>query len=106
MARSDAALPPKAPDRVLAIAFHGKSVRRGSQRTLTRMGSDWEPRSLGFGLARAKANRYPRSRSSVPGVAMSDRRKPLTYADAGVDIDIGNRLLDRIRPLARATRRA
>jgi phosphoribosylformylglycinamidine cyclo-ligase len=37
---------------------------------------------------------------------MSDSRKPLTYADAGVDIDIGNRLVDRIRPLARATRRA
>ena len=33
-------------------------------------------------------------------------RKPLTYADAGVDIDAGNRLVDRIRPLARATRRA
>ncbi len=37
---------------------------------------------------------------------MSDSRKPLTYADAGVDIDIGNRLVERIRPLARATRRA
>ncbi len=37
---------------------------------------------------------------------MSDSRKPLTYADAGVDIDIGNRLVDRIKPLARATRRA
>lgn len=37
---------------------------------------------------------------------MSDARKPLTYADAGVDIDIGNRLVDRIRPMARATRRA
>src|SRR5271165_1024744 len=36
---------------------------------------------------------------------MSDSRKPLTYADAGVDIDVGNRLVDRIRPLARATRR-
>ena len=34
------------------------------------------------------------------------RRKPLNYADAGVDIETGNRLVDRIRPLARATRRA
>ena len=37
---------------------------------------------------------------------MSDSRKPLTYADAGVDIDVGNRLVDRIKPMARATRRA
>ena len=36
---------------------------------------------------------------------MSDSRKPLTYADAGVDIDAGNRLVDRIKPLARMTRR-
>jgi phosphoribosylformylglycinamidine cyclo-ligase len=36
---------------------------------------------------------------------MSDSRTPLTYADSGVDIDVGNRLVDRIRPLARSTRR-
>jgi len=36
---------------------------------------------------------------------MSDSRKSLTYADAGVDIDAGNRLVDRIKPLARATSR-
>ena len=36
---------------------------------------------------------------------MSESRKPLTYAGAGVDIDAGNRLVDRIKPLARATRR-
>jgi len=36
---------------------------------------------------------------------MPEGRKPLTYADAGVDIDAGNRLVDRIKPLARATRR-
>jgi phosphoribosylformylglycinamidine cyclo-ligase len=29
----------------------------------------------------------------------------ITYKDAGVDIDAGNRLIDRIRPLARATTR-
>ncbi len=29
----------------------------------------------------------------------------ITYKDAGVDIDAGNRLIDRIRPLARATMR-
>ncbi|MDG1286475.1 MAG: phosphoribosylformylglycinamidine cyclo-ligase [Rickettsiales bacterium] len=31
---------------------------------------------------------------------------PLTYADSGVDIDAGNRLVDRIKPLAKATSRA
>ena len=36
---------------------------------------------------------------------MPESRKPLTYAESGVDIDIGNRMVDRIRPLARATRR-
>jgi len=37
---------------------------------------------------------------------MPDSRKPLTYAEAGVDIDAGNRIVDRIRPFARATRRS
>jgi phosphoribosylformylglycinamidine cyclo-ligase len=36
---------------------------------------------------------------------MSESPKPLTYAESGVDIDTGNRIVDRIRPLARATRR-
>ncbi len=29
----------------------------------------------------------------------------LTYADAGVDIDAGNAMVEKIKPLARATRR-
>jgi len=37
---------------------------------------------------------------------MSESRKPLTYAQSGVDIDAGNRIVDRIRPFARATRRS
>lgn len=37
---------------------------------------------------------------------MSETSRPgLTYADAGVDIDAGNRLVDLIKPLVRATRR-
>ena len=37
---------------------------------------------------------------------MTDRdSKGLTYADAGVDIDAGNALVDAIKPLVRATRR-
>ena len=36
----------------------------------------------------------------------SDRLKNgLTYADAGVDIDAGDRLIDAIKPLAKSTRR-
>jgi phosphoribosylaminoimidazole synthetase len=36
---------------------------------------------------------------------MPDRQNGLTYAEAGVDIDAGNALVDAIKPLARATRR-
>ena len=36
---------------------------------------------------------------------MTDRPNGLTYAQAGVDIDAGAALVDRIKPLARATRR-
>tara|TARA_R110002073_G_scaffold76656_17_gene186075 strand:- start:5440 stop:6480 length:1041 start_codon:yes stop_codon:yes gene_type:complete len=34
-----------------------------------------------------------------------DRKNSLTYADAGVDIDAGDALVDRIKPLAKATSR-
>jgi phosphoribosylformylglycinamidine cyclo-ligase len=37
---------------------------------------------------------------------MIDRRNGLTYADSGVDIDAGNRLVDLIKPMVRATARA
>src|SRR5690606_26001275 len=36
---------------------------------------------------------------------MTDRPNGLTYAQAGVDIDAGNALVERIKPLAKATRR-
>src|SRR5271166_3741248 len=36
---------------------------------------------------------------------MPDILKSLTYTDAGVDIDRGNRFVERIKPLVRATRR-
>ena len=36
---------------------------------------------------------------------MSERRNGLTYAEAGVDIDAGAALVEKIKPLARATRR-
>jgi len=40
-----------------------------------------------------------------PGATVSAASRPATYAAAGVDIDAGERLVRRIAPLARATRR-
>jgi len=37
---------------------------------------------------------------------MSERPNGLTYAQAGVDIDAGNALVERIKPLAKSTRRS
>ena len=37
---------------------------------------------------------------------MNERKNGLTYADSGVDIDAGNRLVDLIKPMVRATARA
>ena len=37
---------------------------------------------------------------------MTERNSGLTYAEAGVDIDAGNRLVDLIKPMVRATARA
>ncbi|WOI55113.1 phosphoribosylformylglycinamidine cyclo-ligase [Palleronia sp. LCG004] len=37
---------------------------------------------------------------------MSDEKRGLTYAEAGVDIGAGNELVDRIKPAAKATARA
>ncbi|WP_101675027.1 phosphoribosylformylglycinamidine cyclo-ligase [Alloalcanivorax mobilis] len=36
---------------------------------------------------------------------MSEQKRPLTYRDAGVDIDAGNELVQRIKPIAKRTRR-
>ncbi|MEO8668709.1 MAG: AIR synthase related protein, partial [Bauldia sp.] len=38
-------------------------------------------------------------------MAVAKPPSPILYADAGVDIDAGNALVDRIKPLVRATRR-
>ncbi len=37
---------------------------------------------------------------------MTEKKQGLTYADAGVDIDAGNALVDRIKPAAKRTQRA
>src|SRR6059058_3158835 len=36
---------------------------------------------------------------------MNEKRNGLTYAQSGVDIDAGNRMVELIKPLVRATRR-
>src|ERR1700704_4685553 len=62
-------------------------------------------------LARAceplRKPKFPRNQpENTPEMRMTDRKNGLTYADAGVDIDAGNRLVDLIKPLVRATARA
>jgi len=49
----------------------------------------------------------PRSNAAPKhlGAAMSDGRNGLTYAQAGVDIDAGNALVERIKPAAKQTAR-
>src|SRR5579875_2196515 len=44
-------------------------------------------------------------RAQAHGVHMTERPNGLTYAQAGVDIDAGEALVEAIKPLARATRR-
>ncbi len=41
----------------------------------------------------------------VSGAAMTGKKNGITYADAGVDIDAGNALVERIKPAARRTNR-
>lgn len=43
--------------------------------------------------------------SKTPSPAAADAKNGLTYADAGVDIDAGNSMVDKIKPLVRSTRR-
>ncbi len=49
------------------------------------------------------ATRLPASRHHEPEIMTA--KQPLTYKDAGVDIDAGEDLVERIKPLARATSR-
>ncbi len=58
------------------------------------------------GIARAAIPTYHRAITNSPDTQMTESKKPLSYADAGVDIDAGNRLVDLIKPLVRATARS
>ena len=56
------------------------------------------------GLRSSQGLRRPAGVRTIPRVP-SSRRNSITYRDAGVDIDSGNRLVERIKPLAERTRR-
>src|SRR6516225_7592524 len=62
-------------------------------------------RGLASHCTAAKSDVTSRNHSgTVP--PMAERKNGLTYADSGVDIDAGNRLVDLIKPMVRATARA
>src|SRR3989442_15882296 len=85
---------------------------------MSNFASDWS-RALCRSLTEALAMRllvYRRSTHCAPcdshvprarsrGLPMADLRRGLTYAEAGVDIDAGNRMVELIKPLLRATAR-
>src|SRR6185437_15271238 len=49
--------------------------------------------------------RFQRTTPTQTRAAMAKDERGLTYAQAGVDIDAGNRMVDLIKPLVRATAR-
>lgn len=51
-------------------------------------------------------NRLTRAGTIHEGLDMTTGKNGITYADAGVDIDAGNALVDRIKPAAKRTNRA
>ncbi len=51
-------------------------------------------------------NRITRAGTIHKGLAMTTGKNGITYADAGVDIDAGNALVDRIKPAAKRTNRS
>ena len=59
-------------------------------------------RSASFGVKRADIRRRPATVAGVTDKGLSHRG--LSYRDAGVDIDAGERLVDRIKPLAARTK--
>jgi phosphoribosylformylglycinamidine cyclo-ligase len=75
------------------------------------------PLSTDFALLPARETRHsvamPDTSCEEPGrkvgatqrKQMSERRNGLTYAEAGVDIDAGNAMVEKIKPLVRSTRR-
>src|SRR5262249_4274092 len=57
-------------------------------------------------IAPFRRRRFGRTPPPKGGSMTDESRDGLTYAQAGVDIDAGNRMVDLIKPLVRATARA
>src|SRR5690606_7277796 len=76
-----------------------------SSRALLSRGFD--PRGAAACLRAAGLRAKSRLYGTMPrgGRAMSEDKPGLTYAAAGVDIDAGNALVEKIKPLVRSTRR-
>src|ERR1700723_568005 len=82
-------------------------VRRRRATLLPRSGVTRKNDACRFGL-RLRGPAYNPTGSATlrrQGAMTSTPRNSLTYAEAGVDIDAGNAMVERIRPLVRATRR-
>jgi phosphoribosylformylglycinamidine cyclo-ligase len=52
-----------------------------------------------------RAGKENRDEPTMSTGDQAKRKNGLTYADAGVDIDAGNLMVEKIKPLVRATRR-
>src|SRR5512134_1228524 len=63
------------------------------------MGENWFAVATGAGVP------PPRAREPHESMSKSHESVPITYRQAGVDIDAGNRLVEAIKPLVRSTRR-
>src|SRR6185312_14663232 len=77
--------------------LHGKG-RRAVHGFIGRSGNQTAGRLAG----RIRSCEEPESEQEN---AMSKHKNGLTYAEAGVDIDAGNRMVEKIKPLVRSTRR-
>jgi phosphoribosylformylglycinamidine cyclo-ligase len=75
--------------------FPGYQDVNPDSRHLTRQGAFLRP---AHGL-------IPRADGMARGIIMTDGKNGITYSDAGVDIDAGNALVDRIKPAAKRTNR-
>src|SRR4029453_13080069 len=62
-------------------------------------------RGSGFWLCSRHYLARPLSSRNEPGLKPAHNRPPLTYKEAGVDIDAGDALVEHIKPLAKSTDR-
>ncbi|KAJ1996774.1 Bifunctional purine biosynthetic protein ade1, partial [Coemansia sp. S85] len=100
-----------------ALVFHSGTAQDGAQ-TVTTGGRVLAVTGVGSTLGEALQRAYSgvgavsfegahwRTDIGARAAKLSSDKGGLTYADAGVDIDAGNRLVDLIKPIVKATRRA